>query len=572
MTKIPYISAFVCLNFLALSVFAQVKEAPKPAEPAKQDTSKRNAVTEEIEVVRSYKPVLADAVKIRRSPNLNDTRPFNPKVTYNLLDKRLELNSGIRQLEAQKLAAEIEAQRNNNFAKLGLGNLGTNLAQLNIATGQDPALQAGFNFDHLGMSGKENKQKISKQSIGGYGRSIGEAMVLEGKLGYDRFGTYFYGTDPINTFTNTDPEKQRFNYFNAEGLLFNRTDADDETSLTYAAKAKGYIFNNAFEGKESSIVLSGGLGKNLNKFHLGANAAFDITTSKDSAYSINNNLFKINPYIQIQTDLIRLTGGINYVNEFGSNQRIHIFPVASLDFMLIKNYLTIFGDLGGSVEKNTLKGLSDFNPYINQNVLLRNTVNKMDVSGGVRGTFAPNIGYKAMVNYKTVGDLSFYVNDILAKEKFNVEYFAGNTNIISFVGELNVSFTDALVLDSKIEIKQYDNKTEDYAWLRPGFMVQSTASFKIVEKVKISGDLLVQGDTNAKIYDTPLTFPIPANPSYTSKSIKAFADLSLGADYQHNKQISAFFRVNNVLGNDYQRFPYYNNYGINILGGVSYGF
>ncbi|HET8830018.1 MAG TPA: TonB-dependent receptor, partial [Pelobium sp.] len=561
-----------CFSLFAINVSAQTqektKEPAKPATTSSQDTSKRNAVTEEIEVVRSYKPVLADAVKIRRSPNLSDTKPFNPQVKYDLIDKRLELNSGIRELEAQKLAKEIAEQRKNNFAKLGFGNLGTGLAQLNLATGQDPALQAGFNFNHLSMSGKENQQKISKQSLSGYGRSIGDAMVLEGKLGYERLGTYFFGTDPLGSFQNLTPQKQRFNYFNAEGLLFNRTDADDETSFSYAAKASGYIFNNGFEAKENSFIISGGLGKNLNKFHLGANAAVDITTSKDSAYNFNNNLFKLNPYIKIQTEVFKLTGGINYVNEFGSNQRIHIFPTVGLDFMLIKNYLTIFGNFGGNIEKNTLKGLSDVNPYINQNVLLKNTVEKMDVSGGIRGTFAPNVGYKAMVSYKTIGDLSYFVNDSTERNKFNVAYMTGNTNVIGFDGEVNINFSEAFNLDSKIAIKQYDNNKEDYAWLRPGFTLQSTASFKIVDKVKISGDLMFQGETKAKIWDIPNS----SNPTYTAKTIKAFADISVGADYQYNKQISAFFRVNNILGNDYERLPYYNNYGINILGGVSYGF
>lgn len=568
MNKVLYISTSILLSLFASSLTLHGQEKPK--EPVKQDTSKKNAVTEEIEVVRSYKPVLADAVKIRRSPNLNATKPFNPKMTYNLLDKRLELNSGIRELEAQKLQQEIEAQRKNNFAKLGFGNLGTSLAQLNIATGQDPALQAGFNFNHLGMSGKENLQKISQQNLSAYGRSIGDALVLEGKLGYDRTGTYFYGTDLNNSFINTDPERQKLNYFNAGGLLFNRTDADDESSFSFAAKAQGYIFNNAFKAKENAVVISGGLGKNLNKFHLGANASADITTSKDSAYTFNNNLFKLNPYLQIQTEVLRLTGGINYVNEFGSNQRIHIFPAISLDFMLIKNYLTIFGNFGGDVDKNTLKGFTDTNPFINQNVALKNTINKFDLTGGIRGTFAPNMGYKAAVSYQTVGDLSYFTNSYQNKEKFDVDYMIGNTNIIGFEGELNISFSEAFNLDSKIDIKQYDNNNETHAWLRPGFVLQSTASIKIVDKVKLSGDLLFQGETKAKIYEA--YNPTITSPTYTIQTIKPFADISVGADYKYNKQISAFFRVNNILGNDYQRFPYYRNYGINILGGVSYGF
>ena len=575
MTKHTYKASFLILFglFATTALYAQTKPAEKTVTTkttVSKDTTK-TAVTEEVEVVRSYRPVLADAVKIRRSPDLNDIRPFNPKITYNLVDKRLELNSGIRELEAQKMIKLKQEELKNNFAKLALGNLGTTLAQLNIATGQDEALQAGFNFNHLGMNGKLNQQKISKQSFGGYGRSIGDALILEGKLSYDRTSTYFYGQDSQNSFTNLNPENQKFNYFEAEGVILNRNDADEETNFDYAAKINASIFSNAFEARENSVIISGGLGKDLNKFHLGANAAVDITTSKDLSYSFNNNLFKLNPYIQFKTDRFRFTGGINYVNEFGANQRINIFPAASLDFMLIKNYLTIFGNLGGDVDKTLLKNLTDANPYLNENVNLINSVKKIDFAGGIRGTVAPNIGYKAMVNYQTVSDLSYFVNDINKKQKFNVAYFAGNTNILGFDGELNVSFSDDFKLDSKVQIKQYDNKSEQFAWLRPSFILTSTASFKIVDKVKLSGDLLFQGETKAKILNY---FPIgtTAPPTINIKTIKAFADLSIGAEYQYDKQISAFFRVNNVLGNEYERMPYYPNYGINILGGLRYGF
>jgi len=564
---VSLISGFMILS---ASTFSQVK----PQEtPAVKDTTKRNSVTEEVEVIRSYKPVLADAVKIRRSPNLNDSRPFNPNLTYKLIDKRLELNSAIRELEAQKLVIGQKEALLNNYAQIGLGNLGTNLAQVNIATGQDEALQAGFNFNHLAMSGTLNQQKISTQNIGAYGRNIGDAIILEGKLKYDRTSTYFYGLDPLNSFLNPNPAKQRFNFIEADGLLLNRTDPDDEANFNYAAKATVSIFNNAFNAKENSFLVSGGLGKDINTFHLGVNGVLDITTSKDSSYSFNNNLFKINPYIQFKKERFAFTAGINYVNEFGANQRINLFPAASLNLMLIKNYLTIFADLGGDVEKARIKNFSDLNPYINQNLDLRNTVTKFDAAGGIKGTFAPNIGFKALASYQTFSNLSYFVNNINEQQKFDVAYFTGNTNVIGLDAELNMSFSDAFQLDSKLQIKQYDNEVEAFAWLRPGFLLNSTASFKLFEKVTLSGDLLFQGETKAKILNYSTT-PGPGGPSIieTIQTVKPFADISVGAKYQYSKKIGGFFRVNNILANEYNRFPNYPNYGLNILGGLSYGF
>ena len=91
MTKHIFKTSFLLLSglFVSTALYAQTKPAEKtaPIKPTISKDTTKNAVTEEVEVVRSYKPVLADAVKIRRSPNLNDVRPFNPQMTYNLMDR-----------------------------------------------------------------------------------------------------------------------------------------------------------------------------------------------------------------------------------------------------------------------------------------------------------------------------------------------------------------------------------------------------------------------------------------------------------------------------------------------------
>src|ERR1700756_4147436 len=74
---------------------------------AKIDTTKKgnlpgNSLSEEIIVTTAYKPVLADAVKIRINPDLEDKTPFKAPLTYFPIDKRLELNTNIKPFEALK--------------------------------------------------------------------------------------------------------------------------------------------------------------------------------------------------------------------------------------------------------------------------------------------------------------------------------------------------------------------------------------------------------------------------------------------------------------------------------------
>jgi hypothetical protein len=85
------------------------------------------SLSEEIVVTTAYKPVLADAVKIRRNPDLEDKVPFKAPLIYAPLDKRQEQNSEIRQLEANEKAClnRILYCLTNYVAKVGFGKLKT---------------------------------------------------------------------------------------------------------------------------------------------------------------------------------------------------------------------------------------------------------------------------------------------------------------------------------------------------------------------------------------------------------------------------------------------------------------
>src|SRR5687768_2808933 len=113
LTKLIYTT----LLFVTAGALSTRAQDPKTTEKKLEE----KAVTEEIEVVRPYKPVLAEAVKLRRSPDLNDVKTYKAKFNYNLTDRKLELNSDINKLQAQQLAAEKETQLINNYVKGAFG-------------------------------------------------------------------------------------------------------------------------------------------------------------------------------------------------------------------------------------------------------------------------------------------------------------------------------------------------------------------------------------------------------------------------------------------------------------------
>ena len=159
--------------------------------------------------------------------------------------------------------------------------------------------------------------------------------------------------------------------------------------LSYAAKINGYVWSDQYKAKESSIVINGYLNKRISSLNLGLASSVEFGKTKDELTSVGNNLFKLNPYIRLQTNGVKINAGINFVQEFGAFSSSRIFPAVTADFTLIPDYLQIFGEVKGDVNRNSLKLLTDENPFLNSNISIRNSIEKLSISGGIKGTGGP---------------------------------------------------------------------------------------------------------------------------------------------------------------------------------------
>jgi hypothetical protein len=563
--------------------------AHKTVKSAAQDTTKKGgnannqagknppaSLSEEIVVTTAYKPVLADAVKIRRNPDLEDKTPFKAPLTYITLDKRLERNTDIHQLDPMKMPPEQDSIPTNNYARIGVGNLKTTFGEVYINNGKDNALQVGGYAKHLAQSGSSiYKQNESRDEVGIFGKGISGDNSFNGRLNYNRRGTYFYGFDPANPPASFNPEKQHFSTLSGEAEIA-KNYKDVENDFTYAVKVNGYLWNNAFQAKENNLVLSGFLNQTINQFYAGLGASVDMSSQKDSLYSINNSLIRLNPYLKFQGENYKIDAGLNLVRGFGFSTKAYIFPAAKLEVQVIPKYVRLFAEIKGDVNKTSLRDLSDSNPFIEENLPIKNSVDKLDISAGLKGTIAPGVGFKATVFRNTVKDMPLLVSDFSnTVNKFGVVYDNGNARVTGFNGELDVKISDDLDIFGRVEFRDYKMASEAEAWNLPKFKLTAGTAIHITKQLSITGTLLFRGDT----YDrtTPVSVITPGGPIVSSTtptliSISSFADLSGGVEYRINKQFTVFGQVNNILNSTNQVWRYYPNYGFNIFGGVGYHF
>lgn len=530
-----------------------------------QDKVEEPRLTEEIEVVRPYKPVLADAVKIRRNPNLNEDQLFKVEQNYIIPDKRLELNADIKQLQAQQLNTMPNTILKNNYFKVGAGNLNAGLGELYLNTGNDPALQAGLFIKHVSQEGDLNKQKFTTQQIGIFGRSILDRVTLSGDIGYNRRSTYFYAFDSANPTANPDPSKQRYDLLKLSGDFLKNQKAGTN-NINYAAKGEIYFLNNVSGAKENSIALSGLLSKTFNHIQFGINSSIDFTTNKDSLNDAGNNILKANPYVSLKGKGYELNVGLTVTNEFGGNSRTSVLPDFTAELNIIPKYALLFAGFTGDVLKTSLRQLSLENPYLNSNQSIRNAVEKVNIYAGIKGNAGSGFGYKVSAYYRNVRDLPLLVNSINGIRKFDIIYDGGDSEIIGLEGEVSVNTSETFSWTGKLLINNYSLATETSAWSKPDFQLLSAARLSVNKKLIVHGQVLLNGETKAKTYTySPL-------PVANSIILNSFVDLSLGAEYSFADKIGLYIQINNLLNANYQQYLYYPRLGLNMLAGFNYSF
>lgn len=567
---------------LLLGLSTQLYSQEDPTKPVTIDS---------FDVVRDYKPILADAVKIRRSPDMTNRRNYMPKLTYNNIpDKKLDINTGLKELTVQELPFIKLLDNRSNYVKVGVGNLGTLLGEAYLANEEYQDLRFGAYVKHINQKGSLEDQKYAQQEIGLFGRRVLESFTVDGTLGYNRFSTNFYGNPVDITGKTVNPihEAQHFNDIYFLGELVSNYDPANTEAFSYSAKIDAYLYKDKYKASENSIALSGYLNKRVGTFNLGANLAVDVnsiggTSNAQKDDKFNNSIATVNPYIRFKGLNYTLTLGANLVSEFGDSSKFNIFPSAEVDVSLVPGYIHLFGGITGGAKKASFKSFSQINPYLGPDLNYQNMLERLSIFGGIKGNAGATFGYKAKVMYKTIEGLPLFVNNEDLPYLFDVVYDGNPDDKVTYFGiegELNMRLSQLVNIGGRLNIDNYTNATEAEAWFSPKLRLAANARFNISEKLYIDTEALFHGMSYAKAYDYDVSLFNPAIPqssavipgSYHKETIPEFFDLSAGAEYKATPQLGIFVKANNIFNKEYQKFLYYPRLGFNVIGGVNFSF
>jgi len=517
-------------------------------------------------VPNDIKVKLEDALKIDIPPAQDEgIKLQKPDMSYTTDPYLVPGPTYKTKLQPATLGKIINKELQQCFVKGAFGNFGTLYGEAFLNSLRNRTTLYSIDLKHYSGDGPVKNSGFSTNSVDLFGSQIFAAKYdLSASLGFRGDVNRFYATLPDSLQPkNASSDKQTFSDFHTQ-VHFANTGADTG-ALRYQLGVAYYFFGDAFKTNENDITVVASGDEPIKDNHIVADGSFDYMNYKNEL-SINRTLLRINAGYDLKAGILRAHLGFKTANETEGNvSTFHFYPDLRAEADLVEKYLTVIGGLTGNLEKNTFRGYAYENPFIVSDPLLKNTNEKFNLYGGVKGSFSSNSSFLVSVAFKNYHNMYFYIQDTTDRRKYVPVYDTGTTTVINVHGELAWSFMEDLDLSTKIDLNSYSVSTLKIQkpFERPAFEWMVTGNYNIAHKITFGADLFFVGSRDA----TDLSFK-------QVTTLKPYIDLNVHASYAfaNVKGLKVFLELNNIFGNQYEVWNYYPVRGFQILGGVSYSF
>jgi len=521
-------------------------------------------------VVKDYKPVLAESVKISDSPEADTSSSTAPALSYNIQPKKIETNFEAGVIKAVKLKDEPITKLYRSLVKLGIGNYGTTYGDLFVNSLRSKTGSLGLRLHHFSASphlADVGDAGFSRNSANVYGSYFLENASIYGDLSYDIHKVHYYGfesNDPTINLIYSNP--QRFNDFSVNiGMKNNKP---GQKSLGYDFGFLVNTLHDYFDVTENEFMVYGKAGKTVRKSYYSLNGSFDYFHKSMASFEklnllsdLDRYIVNIQPQVDIEQEKVKLVFGLGLALEENLSATLHAFPKAEITIPVAEHILTAYAGVDGNMEKNNFKTVTDENPFITSAVQPFNTVNKLIIRGGLKGNFSNTITFNAGVKYSQVKDLQLFYNDTVGINRFNVLY--DDADVLNIHVEVAYYQGEKLNLSLHIDQYSYTMETQEKAWHKPNSVVALVAKYNLSNKILADFSVFAHGPQYAREFQG--IYPVAVK-------VKGYVDVNLGMEYRYSKILSFYAHLNNLGFTKYYTWNRYPSEQFNLLAGLTYAF
>lgn len=519
-----------------------------------------------IDVVRIFKPILSEAIKIPVNPNPEKPEIKKTLYTYQIPVQQFQVQPTLYTIKPISLGTALLPKLKNNYTRVGFGNLTTPLFEFYLNSVRNKNTQAGMFVKHLSAAGDKDYNKFSNNTIYGYVKQF----INKGSLGmdayYHRNRVHLYGSPNDKIILAADP-KLTYGLFDSKLNYTNNN--KDSSALSYVLDMGYYNYSGDNLYTENNFFAKARINKHINNVPFELIAGLQINNTRFTGISASDPAiyqriyFELNPEIKLRDENFYLKGGFNStITNDSIGSKLHFFPKAEAGYALIAKKLNVFAGITGNLKPNTFRSITSENPFASW-FELNNTVNKFEIYGGFKGEIGPMTHFILMGSSATIQNLLFYIHDSSGANQIT-KFDPGNNKLTVFTGTINHAYNEKLRLGISTNIYGYKLYNLDHPYSRPEFEAKANATYNIGDKFLLKFDLFYMSERWGG-YKNSVN-------SISNVKISPFVDANFGVDYRYSKTVSAFLNLNNIANNRYQRFYAYPVYGFNFIAGFTFTF
>lgn len=583
---------FLFINILTLSV--------APISLSAQTAAKDTTLNRQVSLEREYAPTIRDASKINTLPALHEPEKKQYDIKFEHSIPGINITTyPIADTGSGDIKTQIDYSKHKGYFLFGAGMysnldgaagyriLDSETDQLDVfathnsTNGKISYLNPNSLLDQAQAKNLENFFKAK------YSHDFGSlAWNLNGSFFNNGFN--YYGNPYVFSTPNSDPSiyegfmknNQNVSVIEIETGIDSKGSSDQ---LSYSANVKFDSFSSKYGPSITDKGVSGSIFDALVDIAVPAGADrklgveggifFQKFGSVDFVHSLDNNtfhnltIFRAKPYYSIEENNFKVSLGASLNMASDVHNKFVLAPNINGSWNFNEKSLLYF-TLDGGINDNNFVEMNRINRYINpaSRVFISQTLYNLQL--GVRSAIADGFEFDILGGYKYTNDQHLFV-PYQAQSWGNVsEMLYANLGAGNFGGVLKtklIPYTDMSLkaLTHFYNVGKYtlteNAPNEKGAWGLPTFSLNLNADVSPIENLTLSLNYLFEGGRKTYI-------------NSTSVAMNNINELNIKGTYTISDWLSFYVRVNNMLGQKYERYYGYTNQGINAMAGVNLKF
>ncbi len=576
---------------------------------AQRDTS----LTQEVEVVKAYKPSVSDAYKINDIPVIKQEEHQKPVFDYNIFSQPIFSTFSVNTLQAAKITGKPKEEVGFGLLKMGFGNYSKPFVDFYFNNTESKNTIFGLRYKHLSSHGKvklEGGDKVDAPFSENFAEMFMKRyfrkyfLRLSASFDRDAFRYYGYPEEPIPNFLLD--EKSNISYLGTKQAF---SKGGVSLSLVNTTKSKydpkiGFDFDYHYFGaktgqREHFAQLVAHISKPVKNtiVVLDAGATF-VRDEKifNRTTNIEGNRQQVmlfaKPAFFVKNDWANFKAGANAFVVLDNDEDfvLKLTPNVLLNLTPLEGILNIFGGIDGNLNINSYSKIAYENPFVDPKHDVKNTFHQFRFFGGFDGKFSSKTNFKIAADYSIIKSQPFYFLEesfyplssmvpapTFIENDFSVMY--DDLNKLKFNAEIYHTATDNFNLLLSGNYYVYEMETQAEAWNMPQFDAKLSLAFKVTDQLELSTDVFLIGKKTRLVIETDrFNSPIPIDITtlddafFKSYTLDTTFDMNAGATYHFTSSLSAFAQLNNFGFQSYERWLGYPVQSLNFLGGISYSF